>query len=189
MISLLVFDDCVGLDNYESDSQQPLAAMSNGSSGAVLYSVVLRPHRSLGVKAIRQVMLIVAFVWLVVGMVFVIAGAWPVMPFLGLEVVLLYGALMLNHRAGDVFEAINLTEKALTVRRVNPWGKQSDFSFQPDWLQVNIDDPPTPTSRLELRSHGKSLIIGSFLLPGERLELARSLRRELDRLTRTRLKP
>jgi uncharacterized membrane protein len=72
------------------------------------------------------------------------------------------------------------------VRRVDHWGKQTDYSFQPHWLQVNIEEPPTRHSPVELRSHGRSLTIGRFLLPDERLELARALRRELFRLTRSR---
>lgn len=150
---------------------------------AVRYSVVLRPHRSAGESTIRTVIRLVALAWLVVGMVFIVVGAWPVAPFLGLEVLLLYGAFRLSARAGNALEAINLTDSALTVRRVNFWGKQKQFSFPPYWLQVNFDEPPSNLSRLELRSHGNSLVIGTFLQPRERLELARVLRRELARLT------
>jgi len=156
---------------------------------AVRYSVVLRPHRSSSVGAIRTVICLVALAWFVVGIVFVAVGAWPVAPFLGLEMLLLYGAFRLSDRAGNALEAINLTDNALTVRRVNFWGKQKQFSFPPYWLQVNFDEPPSNLSLLELRSHGNSLVIGTFLQPRERLELARVLRRELTRLTGSRSGP
>ena len=52
----------------------------------------------------------------------------------------------------------------------------------PTWLQVDIADPPEPDSALLLRSHGKSLAIGAFLSPEERLDLAKALRAELTRL-------
>ena len=155
-------------------------------SGPVLFSTELRPQRSAGPAAIRLVSLLVAGVFGIVSIVFVIAGAWPVMPFLGAEIILLSGALWLNHRAGNTVEAISLTEQALTVRRVDARGKRTDVSFAPHWLQVNIDPAPTRRSPLELRSHGRSLVIGSFLLPEERLRLARTLRRELSRLGRPR---
>lgn len=157
--------------------------MGQGSDTAVVYSVVLRPQRSADDRALRTVALAFAGVWFVVGVVFIVAGAWPVTPFLGLEVVLLYGAFRLNRKAGNAYEAINLSVRALTVRRMDHWGKKSDFSFPPLWLQVNIDDPPDRKSPLELRSHGTSLIIGSFLLPQERLRIAHALRRELGRLS------
>lgn len=153
---------------------------------AVRYSIVLRPHSSIDAGVVRTVLCLLAFAWLVVGMVFVLVGAWPVLPFFGFEIVLLYGAFRLNSRAGNTLEAINLTDNALTVRRVDFWGKQKQFSFPPHWLQVNFDEPPSHRSLLELRSHGNSLVIGNFLQPRERLELARVLRRELNRLTRAR---
>lgn len=163
-----------------------IGAMAGHSGEAVRYSVVLRPHRSARPGAVRMMICLVAFAWFVVGMVFVLVGAWPVAPFLGLEVLLLYGAFRVNARAGNALEAINLTESALTVRRVNYWGRQKNFSFPPHWLQVNFDEPPTHRSLLELRSHGHSLIIGTFLQPRERRELAQVLRRELSRLTGSR---
>ena len=160
--------------------------MNQHAGNAVLYSVVLRPHRSAGGNAIRWVIGLVAILWLIVGLAFAVAGAWPVLPFLGLEVLLLYGGLRLNQKAGNAYEAVNLTRQALFVRRVDHWGRQTEYTFQPHWLQVNIDEPPTRRSPVELRSHGRSLVIGKFLLPHERLELARALRRELFRLTRSR---
>jgi uncharacterized membrane protein len=164
----------------------PREAMAEHLAEPVRYSVVLRPHRSASVGAVRTVVCLVAVAWLVVGLVFVAVGAWPVAPFLGLEILLLYGAFRLNAHAGNALEAINLTDTALTVRRVDFWGKQKNFSFPPNWLQVNFDEPPSNRSLLELRSHGDSLIIGTFLRPRERLELARILRRELTRLTASR---
>jgi len=149
---------------------------------AVVYSAVLRPHRSAGLRGARIVTGIVAVALAAVGTGFLAAGAWPVLPFLGLDIVLLYGALRLNQRAGNTFEAINLTRSALTVRRVDHWGKQSLVSFQPHWLQVNLHELPGEDNCLELRSHGRSLVLARFLPPDERQELALTLRRALRRL-------
>ncbi|MCW5699900.1 MAG: DUF2244 domain-containing protein [Rhodospirillales bacterium] len=159
--------------------------MNTPSDGTVVYSAVLRPHHSIDESTTLAVAVAVATVMFVVGIAFIVAGAWPVTPFLGLESLLLLGAFHLNRRAGFAYEAINLTARALTVRRVDFWGNESDFSFPPYWLQVNIDEPPNRKSPLELRSHGTSLIIGSFLLPEERLQLAYALRRELHRLNQS----
>jgi uncharacterized membrane protein len=158
--------------------------MTPAANAPVLYSAIIKPHRSAGVADTRTLLLLIAIAWLVVGTVFVIAGAWPVVPFLGLEIALLAGAFALNNRAARAEESINLTAVALTVRRVDHWGKQTVFSFPPQWLQVNTDVVGPTGPRLELRSHGRSLFIGSFLLPDERMALASTLRRELARLTR-----
>jgi uncharacterized membrane protein len=154
------------------------------ANSVVLYSAVLRPHRSARAGTIRRLVLCAFALLFSVSLIFIAAGAWPVAPFMGLEVALLFGALRLNDRAGNAYEAINLTRKALTVRRVDHWGNRAEFSFPPHWLQVNLEEPPSRETPLELRSHGRSLIIGAFLLPEERLQLAYALRRELGRLTR-----
>jgi len=161
-------------------------ASTKVDTSQVVYSAVLRPHRSASRATARLIVLLMVLVWLPTGFVFFLAGAWPILPFLGVEVVLLYGALRLNQYAGNALEAINLTREALTVRRVDHWGKQRNYSFSPHWLQVNLNRVTGDTNALELRSQGRSLIIAQFLLPQERQELAEALRRELTRLTRAR---
>lgn len=151
--------------------------------GAVLYSAELRPHRSTAPRTATTIVIIVGSVWAVISLAFLAMGAWPVLPFLGLEILLLLVFFRLNHRAGNACEAIALTAQALTVRRIDHWGKQSQVTFPPHWLQVNLEPDPTRDNRLELRSHGRSLIIGSFLLPHEREQLAFGLRRALGRLS------
>ena len=160
--------------------------MNQRINSVVVYSAVLRPHRSVGARTIRRIVLFVFAVLFSASMIFIAAGAWPVAPFMGIEVALLFGALRLNDRAGNAYETINLTQAALTVRRVDHWGNRREYSFPPHWLQVNLEEPPTRQTPLELRSHGRSLVIGAFLLPEERLQLAHALRRELGRLTRRR---
>lgn len=151
----------------------------------VRYSVILRPHRSAGRQTARWAVGLIGATALPVAAVLLLAGAWPVLPFLGADVILLYVLMRLNQRAGNALETINLTRRALTVKRVDHWGKTLSVAFQPFWLQVNIEEVPGNSNRLELRSHGRSLIIANFLLPHERVELALALRRELSRLNST----
>lgn len=157
--------------------------MSPYSSSSVVYSAVLRPHRSASLPAIRTLVLIIAIAWGGVGTTFALLGAWPVLPFIGVELLLLYIAMRWNLKTGNEQEAINLTPSALTVSRVDHWGKQTNTSFPPHWLQINIEPTVSDDNRLELRTHGRSLIIAQFLQPSERVELAYALRRELSKLT------
>jgi uncharacterized membrane protein len=150
----------------------------------VLLSVVLRPRRSAGLGAINLVTLAVAAVLGAAGCAFVAIGAWPVSGFLGAEVLLLYGALRLHHRAGNASETIDLTDRELVVVRVDPWGRRRRWRFPAHWLQVAVDPRSRPGNRLELRSHGRSLVVGAFLTPEERLALAAKLRDRLAGLAR-----
>lgn len=149
---------------------------------AILYSAILRPHRSGGRLAGRAVLAVAAVIWLPIAGVVATIGAWPVLPFLGLELALLALALGLSRRSGNAIEAITLSRQALTVRRVDHWGAETSVSFAPHWLQVIVETVDEDNSRLVLRSHGQSLTIARFLLPHERVALARALRRELARV-------
>ena len=102
----------------------------------------------------------------------------------GLDVLILYIAFRASYRTGNLAEEVRLTDNELLVRRIPPSGRAREWRFQPYWLQINIDTPPEHDSQLVLRSHGKSLTIGAFLTPEERLEVADALRGALDRQRR-----
>ena len=147
----------------------------------VLFDAVLTPHRSLSAQGFLLLMLVVCTVSFAAGLVFFLVGAWPVIGFLGLDVLLIYGAFHINYRHARLREVVRLTRKDLTVQRVDHWGGVKSWRFQPTWLQVLMDDPPAHHSQLLLRSHGRTLAIGDFLTPEERLDLANALRRALAR--------
>src|SRR3546814_4716753 len=107
-------------------------------------------------------------------------GAWPVTGFCGLEILLLYIAFRLNYRSGRAYETVRLTQTDLEIRRFGPRGDEvAHWTFAPTWLRVSMDDPPHHESRLTLSSHGRSLAIGGFLTPQERLEVVQALRQAL----------
>ena len=146
----------------------------------VLFDATLYPHRSLGPVGFAVLMGLVAAVGFGTGIVFLLAGAWPVFGFCGLEVLLIYVCFRLNYRSARLFERVRLTGAALTVERRDWRGRARRWTFQPYWLRVAMDDPPLHDSRLTLSSHGRSLVIGSFLAPEERAELARALSHALS---------
>lgn len=151
---------------------------------AARFSIVLRPYRSASLRAINTVVLWVGGISLIAGGGFFLAGAWPVVGFLGLEILLLYGALRLSLSRGRTVETIDLTDDALTVSHTNHWGNRRTWSFQPHWLRVEIEESPGTQDRLLLCSHGRALPIGGFLTAPERHDLAERLRRALDDLGR-----
>lgn len=150
---------------------------------SVLFDATLTPHRSLSPRGFVILMAIICAVSFVAGMMFFLAGAWPVVGFLGLDVLLIYLAFRINYHHGRMFETLELTRRDLVVRRVDHWGKESRWRFQPAWLQVLIDEPPAHDSQLTLRSHGRSVTVGAFLTADERLDLAKALRRALAKLS------
>ncbi len=161
-------------------SQQPVPGGGGAGAEAVLFDACLRPHRSLGPRGFVLLMTLIGAISFVGGMLFFLAGAWPIVGFLGADVLLVYIAFRINYRRGRMYETLRLSRDELRVERVDPAGRARRWSFQPYWLQVLMDDPPCHDSQLRLRSHGASLVIGSFLTPAERLQVAEALRGALS---------
>ena len=86
------------------------------------FTAVLTPHRSLGPKGFMVLMAAVCAVSFGTGFLFYLLGAWPVIGFMGLDVLLIYIAFKLNFHALRLYETVDLTADALTVTRVAPSG-------------------------------------------------------------------
>jgi uncharacterized membrane protein len=157
-------------------------ASNRESTEPALFDAVLEPHRSLSQRGFLTLMAAIVVVSFAAGIAFTLMGAWPVFGFFGLDAALIYLAFKINYRSARMYETIRLTEDDLTVVRVNASGRIQRWSFQPYWLKVDMEDPPQQDSKLMLSSHGKSLVIGSFLAPHERAEFARALERALYKL-------
>lgn len=157
---------------------------ASAASGRVLFDARLSPHRSLSPAGFCALMAAIAAAFLGVGVVFFVAGAWPVIGFCGLELALVYLFFQLNFRDLRRYETIRLTDTALEVRRVAPDGSAELVSLQSYWLKVTVENSPGRSSRLVLSSHGRALDVGAFLAPEEREDLARALGDALGRQRR-----
>jgi len=150
--------------------------------GRVFFDAVLHPHRSLSPHGFRLLMAASGSGLLAVGILFWLVGAWPVVGFCGLEFVLLYGAFWLNNRAARAYERLRLSDDGLEISRVRPDGAVAGiWRLPPNWLRIDIDNPPEHDSQLTLSTHGRRVVVGSFLTPEERLELAEALNDALNR--------
>ena len=149
------------------------------SGTGLLFDALLTPHRSLSPRGFLIFMAAISAVSFTAGLALFLAGAWPIVGFLGADVLLIYLLFRANYRHGRRHEILQLTARRLTVRKINHYGEERSFAFQPYWLRVRMDDPARHESQLVLESHGKRLVIGSFLAPEERLDLAKALRKAL----------
>lgn len=154
------------------------------SGAAPVFQAILEPHRSLSPRGFIVLMGAIVAVAFGAGLAFASIGAWPVLGFFGLDVLLIYIAFKASYRSARMHETLRLTEDMLTVERVGPGRRRRSWRFQPYWLRVEMDDPPRHESQLVLTSHGRRLAVGAFLAPEERLELAHALKAALERLRR-----
>lgn len=132
-------------------------------------------YRSLDQTGFAILMSIVVVINLIVGVVFLIAGAWPILAFCGLDVALIYWAFKINYRAGRASETIDLTPQMLTLTRIHPSGSRERFEFNPYWVRVRLAQRPDGRNELLLYSHGQSFHFARFLSDDERRDFAQSL--------------
>jgi uncharacterized membrane protein len=143
------------------------------------FHAVLRPYRSLSPCGFVAAMALVASVSVLTGGVFLIAGAWPVTGFFGLDVLLLYLALRLNYRSGRLYETVDLTPARLVWTRVHPSGREEQFDCNPYWARVELTEAPNGQTRLGISAQGRHLVFGRFLTDDERRDFASALRAAL----------
>ena len=145
-----------------------------------LFDAILHPHRSLSRRGFQIFMAALGLLSLFVGLLFVANGAWPILGFYGLEVLIIYIALKANYRQGLVYEKVRLSETTLLVERGNLRGHREVFNFQPFWARVHVIDPTDHASRVVISSHGRGVTVGTFLSPEERLDFAKALTAALE---------
>lgn len=139
------------------------------------FRAVLTPYRSLGPTGFLVLMLALSAVSFITGLVFYLAGAWPVLGFLGLDVALVYVAFKLNYRSGRLYETVDLTPARLSWTRVHPSGRREHFECNPYWARVNLREWPDGRTDLRIIAQGKELVFGRFLTDDERRGFASAL--------------
>ena len=145
-----------------------------------LFSAVLTPHRSLGQGGFVIVMLLVAGVSFFAGLVFLMAGAWPVTGVFGLDVALIYWAFRANYRSARAHERIVITPTELIFRKIGAKGTVIEWRCNPLWVRVeSVIDEDFGMQKLHLVSRGEQVPIGSFLGPDEKQSFAKALQAAL----------
>ncbi len=143
------------------------------------FDAVLSPHRSLGPRGFTILMLTIAAVSFASGVLFLAIGAWPVFGFFGLDALLIWFAFKANYRAAKAFERVRLTDRDLIVERVSAKGHARHFRFEPSWARIDVEIRAEDDNELAIASHGRRFVFARCLTPGERLDLAETLRRAL----------
>jgi uncharacterized membrane protein len=148
-------------------------------SDLVFFNAVIEPNRPLPPRGLFLVIGTIALISFIAGVVFVMHGAWPVTPFFGADVLLLYWAFILIRERSRRRERIVLTASELVVERKSVGRPAVRHTLNPYWLRVEHDDPERVGADLALVSHGNRLVVGSYLGADERARLADALRAAL----------
>jgi len=141
-----------------------------------LFSAIITPHRSLSGTGFLLVMALVGGLSFIGGMFFFMLGAWPVVGFLGLDVLLIYWAFRANYRAAAAFEEVLVTPSVLRVRRVSHRGQVAEWTLNPLWTRLQREKHEDfGLLKLFLVSRGRRLAVANFLSPKEKESFATAL--------------
>lgn len=153
---------------------------SSGAAGEWVVEWKLRRNCSL---APRQLL---GFYSVLCGISFVVAafwwwhGAYLVMPFAAIELLALGAAMLVYARHATDNESIALRDGRLTVEHASG-NRLERVEFEPQWVRVEVKAEPRAGdgSLVELSGQGRKIVVGRYVRPELRRELANELRMAL----------
>lgn len=156
--------------------------MTTQTEARPLFAATLRPHRSLSRRGYRWVIAVAAIGSSIPGLVFFSLGAWPIVGFMGLDVLLVWWALSASMRDGKQFETVTLWPDQLEIKRVTGAGKAQLLTFDPVTTKLVIDrDFNERTTGLVLRTREGDTAIGNFLNADDKASFAKAFGTALKR--------
>ena len=141
----------------------------------MLLDLTLTPNRSFSRRQTRWLILAVGGIFFLGGLRFLVLGAWPVIPFMVIDVALLVWAFRANYAAARGHERLILAGDALTLARVSAHGIERRYGFEPYWTRVEIEETPAGDAHLWLAAHGKRVRVGGFLSAPERRDVGATI--------------
>lgn len=143
-------------------------------SPEVHFATSLSPHRSLSPEGFKWLIRVAVLANLAVGVPMYLLGAWPVFGFMGLDVFLLWLMFKRSYLDARRSETLLLTDRELIVDRRAPDGEREEHRLDAYWLRLEQSE-----ERLVATSRGNRVLIGRFLSPGEREQVAEQLKAAL----------
>ncbi len=142
----------------------------------VLFSRRVHPVRSLPLKGFVLLIGVVLAINLIGALRFAAIGAWPVLPFLGLDVLALVYAFHLNYRGARAYEEISVTPYAVQVRQVDAKGRARHWRADTLFTRLVVaKDIEGEITALSLASRGQEVPVGLHLPLPDRASFAASL--------------
>jgi uncharacterized membrane protein len=137
---------------------------------------VVRPNRSLSAAGIAAMCLACSALALTVGIGLALVGAWMVLPFAGVEIVVIGVLCRWLYRHLDDCEVIAVGSERIGVRQ--RCGRAESYEeFQCYWTRVVLErGNERRPSRLWIGSHGRYLRLAEHINEGDRRRLADALR-------------
>ena len=162
------------------DDSAEMPGPSLSAPDQLILELRLRPHRSLDGAQFRILMSVFALAATASSVPFVIAGAWPVGGFMGLDILVVYLAFRASFRAARAYEDISVTPLEMLLAKVSAKGRRAEWRFHPAWVRVDkVEHEEFGLQRLSLRERGRSVEVAGFLGADAKADFASKLTRAL----------
>ena len=140
------------------------------------FRILLSPNRSLSWKSTCIFLLFISITCLTIGTGFSLVGAQLILPFAGLEVILVSVCVYLVFRKTSSREVIYLSPNRLKIEKgINK--PKHVWEFFRLWSSIIVEKPLHPwyPAYIVVSSKGERIPIGNFLSEEEKLQLVRHL--------------
>ena len=148
----------------------------NGYNGHIL----LEPNISLSWKTNTRIFYIICIITLAISIHFYRIGGWLVLPFSGLELLLISIAVYLFFQRNNHCEVIRFTDDKVVIEKGKKFPEKS-WEYPRHWSKFHIEEHGLyDIPKVTIKSHGKEMEMGSFLGYDEKLLFIKTLK-ELTR--------
>ncbi|MDH5472814.1 MAG: DUF2244 domain-containing protein [Gammaproteobacteria bacterium] len=144
----------------------------NGYNGHIL----LEPNLSLSWKTNTRIFYIICIITFAIAIHFYRLGGWLVLPFSGLELLLISIAVYLFFKRNNHCEVITFTDDKVVIERGKASPEKS-WEYPRHWSKIYIHEHGLyDIPKVSIKSHGKEMEMGSFLGYDEKLLLIKILK-------------
>lgn len=147
--------------------------------GSAFIDAVLTPNRSLTGGAFIKVLCVFSGMNVLIASYWAMRGAWPVLGFLVIDVALFALAFHLNYRAARGFERVRVGRDVVHITRQPARGAARHWVVSPVWARIEDRE-----NVVRIAAGDRAMLVGAFLSPPERVDLANALRDALARARR-----
>jgi uncharacterized membrane protein len=115
---------------------------------------------------------------LLVATFWTLLGAWPVLPFAGIDLVCVGAAFLVYARHATDYERVEISAGKVVIDAAN--GNQMlHVELNPRWVRVTLQDRPRP--KIEIRCPEKTIVVGTHVPLHLRASIAREMRQCISR--------
>ena len=146
-----------------------------------VFQIILKPNKSLSWKFSLLFILAITITCGAIGIGFYLAGASLILPFAGLEVLLVGACVYFVVKRTYKQEIITMTPERLTIEKgINR--PKSKWEYFRVWAYVVVEKPTHPwyPAHILITSKGERVPVGDFLTENEKFTLVENLRTIID---------